>query len=117
MKFWELVLALPPDQYIAWVDHTLPDKKRVKNKDGTYVEKYVDPFTKPMKVGNITIERIGVKHNLYKKDIWDIKTFVDFKGRHYENGLIFFHVSDLQETKMHNAMYTVINNCKKNGWI
>lgn len=115
MKFGEFVLELPPEQYIAWVDHTLPDYKTVY-KDGKRIKKRVDPFTKPMKVGNITLERIGCQHNLYKKDIHGIRTYTEFKGRKYLDGLIFFHVSDMDEIKMHLAMNEVLNNWKKNGW-
>jgi hypothetical protein len=116
MKFWEFVLSLPPDQYIAWVDHTLPDKKTIR-KDGKWIEKRIDPFTKPMKVGNITLDRIGSKRNLYQKDIYGIKTYTEFKGRKYPDGIIFFHVSDITETKMHLAMGHMLQIYKKNGWI
>ncbi len=116
MKFWEFVLSLPSDQYIAWVDHTLPDKK-VVYKDGKMIEKHIDKFTKPMKVGNITLERIGSRRNLYKKDIHDIKSYTEFRGRKYPNGVIFFHVSDITETKMHLALNEVLQNYKKNGWL
>lgn len=116
MTFGEFVLSLPPDQYIAWVDHTLPDTKKVY-KDGEWVDKRIDPFTKPMKVGNITLERIGSHTDLYKKDIHGIESATEWRGRKYPNGLIFFHVSDTQKTKMHLAMYEVLQNCKKNGWI
>lgn len=116
MKFWEFVLSLPSDQYIAWVDHTLPDKKTIR-KDGKCIEKYIDPFTKPMKVGNITLDRIGSKRNLYQKDIYGIKTLTEFKGRKYPDGIIFFHVSDISETKMHLAIGDVLRIYRKNGWI
>ena len=93
MTFGEFVLGLPPKQYIVWVDHTLPTKKKVL-KNGEWKEKYVDPFTKPMKVGNITLDRIGCRHNLYKKYIWGIETHVVWRGRTYPNGVIFFHVTE-----------------------
>ena len=115
MKFGEFVLSLPPDQYIAWVDHTLPDKKTVY-KDGKRIEKQVDPFTKPMKVGNITLERIGSHTNLYKRDIYGIRSCASWRGKEFPNGLIFFHVTDIQEVKMRLAMYEVIDNRKKQGY-
>ena len=110
--FGEFVLSLPSEQYIAWVDHTLPDYKWVKG-----VKKCVNPFTKPMKVGNITLDRIGSHTNLYKKDIYGITSYTDFKGRRYENGVIFFHVTDSQKIDMHMAVHEVLNNWKKQGWL
>lgn len=107
MKFWEFVLPLPPDQYICWVDHTLPDYKTVY-KNGEAVRKRVDPFTKPMKVGNITVERIGCMNNLYKKDIHGIKSFTEWRGRKYPNGVIFFHVDDLERLKIYLGVNDVM---------
>lgn len=114
MTFGEFVLALPSEQYITWVDHTLPDYKTVVE-NGKSIKKRIDPFTKPMKVGNITLEKIGSRTNLYKKDIYGIQSFTEFKGRKYENGVIFFHVSDTQEIKMYSVVNDVLNNWKKNG--
>lgn len=115
MKFGEFVLALSADQYIAWVDHTLPDKKIVW-REGKRIEKHLDPFTKPMKVGNITLDRIGSRTNLYEKDIYGIKSCRSWKGKEYPDGVIFFHVTDRQETRMHLAMHHVMKICKDHGY-
>ena len=116
MTFGDFVLSLPSNQYIAWVDHTLPDYKTV-SKDGKLIKKPLDPFTKPMKVGNITLDRIGCRTNLYKKDIYGITSYQIFRGRKYENGVIFFHVTDSQKIDMHMAVHEVLNNWKKQGWL
>ena len=116
MTFGEFVLSLPSEQYIAWVDHTLPDTKTVW-KDGKPYKKQIDPFTRPMKVGNITLERIGSRTNLYQKDIWGITSLTEWKGIKYPKGLIFFHVHDKQEIKMNMAMHNVLKIWKEHNWL
>lgn len=116
MKFWEFVLSLPSDQYICWVDHTLPSRKTVY-KDGKRIEKSVDPFTRPMKVGKITLDRIGSKNNLYLKDIYEIQSCAEWRGRKYPTGVIFFHVTDRERTQRRLDVHAELSLYIKNGWL
>lgn len=89
MKMYELLFSLKSDQYIMFKTDHERDAKCGKRHG-------------PMKAGNVTVDTIGAKQNLWKRDVYNICTF-----QRDGKDILYFNIGETERTKNRLDMWDI----------